>query len=535
MGYADGGGSINVQGEEQKTLDVLTNDVLKRALRFTGKMGVIASEEEEAPVDVLEDEGVGQYSDEAGDAIIDEAGRYTAVFDPLDGSSNVDAGIPTGTIFGIFDMSAAECVLPEVQEGCDDLYSPAVEDDCEGLPSLKGTSAYELGLFTPACLCPGAVSEECMAATLQPGSSLVASGYCLYSSSTFFALTLGAGVQIFTLDPHIGEFVLTHPNVAVPQRGAIYSLNEANRKAWDAPLRTYIEDLQDGNGESGERYTARYIGSMVGDVHRTLLYGGIFGYPADSKNANGKLRLLYEAAPMAFLVEQAGGLALTWETPLRQSLDTSWNLPAGGRPRLDRQDAHHGPGPAERAPAGACAARLSGRRARDEEVLRRFHGLQGDGGRGGPPHPRALLHAADAGPAARHHNGQGVRGIAWPLPHPLAHGGVYLSPSHLTPPHHSLSRCPTRWPLTRRATAPSTRWCRSARPLPVRCRTTWRCETNSLSGGRGRAGPNERAGLCTLITVYARVHRGEWPRLFESTTKYVVTQQSAQSRSQRPE
>mmetsp|Transcript_922 Transcript_922/g.2714 ORF Transcript_922/g.2714 Transcript_922/m.2714 type:complete len:508 (-) Transcript_922:64-1587(-) len=291
VGYADGGGSINVQGEEQKTLDVLTNDVVKRALRFTGKMGVIASEEEEAPVDVLEDEGVGQYSDEAGDAIIDEAGRYTAVFDPLDGSSNVDAGIPTGTIFGIFDMSAAECVLPEVQEGCDDLYSPAVEDDCEG-----------------------AVSEECMAATLQPGSSLVASGYCLYSSSTFFALTLGAGVQIFTLDPHIGEFVLTHPNVAVPQRGAIYSLNEANRKAWDAPLRTYIEDLQDGNGESGERYTARYIGSMVGDVHRTLLYGGIFGYPADSKNANGKLRLLYEAAPMAFLVEQAGGLALTGKT-----------------------------------------------------------------------------------------------------------------------------------------------------------------------------------------------------------------------------
>ena len=124
-------------------------------------------------------------------------------------------------------MSAAECVLPEVQEGCDDLYSPAVEDDCEGVPSLRGTSAYELGLFTPACLCLGAVSEECMAATLQPGSSLVASGYCLYSSSTFFALTLGAGVQIFTLDPHIGEFVLTHPNVAVPQRGAIYSLNEA--------------------------------------------------------------------------------------------------------------------------------------------------------------------------------------------------------------------------------------------------------------------------------------------------------------------
>ena len=115
------------------------------------------------------------------------------------------------------------------------------------------------------------------------------------------SLTLGAGVQIFTLDTQIGEFVLTHPDVQMKSRGAIYSMNEANRGAWDAPLRTYIDDLQNGRGETGKQYTARYIGSMVGDVHRTLLYGGIFGYPADSKNANGKLRLLYEAAPMAFM------------------------------------------------------------------------------------------------------------------------------------------------------------------------------------------------------------------------------------------
>ena len=138
----------------------------------------------------------------------------------------------------------------------------------------------------------------------------MASGYCLYSSSTFFALTLGAGVQIFTLDTQIGESVLTHPNVKIAERGAIYSMNEANRPAWDPPLRAYIEAIQKGEGESGKKYSARYIGSMVGDVHRTLLYGGIFGYPADAKNKNGKLRLLYEAAPIAFLMEAAGGLAV---------------------------------------------------------------------------------------------------------------------------------------------------------------------------------------------------------------------------------
>jgi fructose-1,6-bisphosphatase I len=284
VGYAEGGGSINVQGEEQKTLDVMTNDVLKRALRFTGKMGVIASEEEDNPVDVLDDQGLGTYETQA---LMDETGRYTAVFDPLDGSSNVDAGIPTGTIFGIFEDSS-ECILPE--EACEE--DDALPDDCE--------------ISEP--------SAQCLASTLQPGTSLVASGYCLYSSSTFFCLTLGGGVQIFTLDTHIGEFVLTHPNVQIPARGAIYSMNEGNRHAWDAPLSQYIEDIQKGQGETGKKYTSRYIGSMVGDVHRTLLYGGIFGYPADSKNVNGKLRLLYEAAPMAYLVEQAGGLAITGKT-----------------------------------------------------------------------------------------------------------------------------------------------------------------------------------------------------------------------------
>ncbi|KAL3920461.1 MAG: hypothetical protein SGPRY_005242 [Prymnesium sp.] len=207
VGYADGGGSVNVQGEEQKTLDVLTNDVLKKALRFTGKMGVIASEEEDNPVDVVDDSGLPKYESLP---ITNEAGRYTAVFDPLDGSSNVDAGIPTGTIFGIFEDNA-QCVTP---------YDECSNDE---VPSPPGAEE--------GCAIEGEVSSECLAATLQPdrvfgpmaGTSLIASGYCLYSSSTFLALTLGAGVQIFTLDTTIGEFVLTHPNLKIPSRGSIVS------------------------------------------------------------------------------------------------------------------------------------------------------------------------------------------------------------------------------------------------------------------------------------------------------------------------
>jgi len=289
VGAHGSGGSINIQGEEQKKLDVITNDVLKKALRFTGKMGVIASEEEDIPLDVESDEQIPMYDFAP---ILDETSRYIAVFDPLDGSSNVDAGIPTGTIFGIFEQNDEECVI------CDDDL-----DECDPAKSER--------------------AMRCVQSTLQPGSNLVASGYCLYSSSTFFCLTLGAGVNIFTLDPNIGEFILTHPNVKIPQRGNIYSVNEANRQQWDLPMQEYISALQKGEGQSGTRYTSRYIGSMVGDVHRTLIYGGLFAYPADSKNPDGKLRLLYEAAPMAFLIEQAGGLALTGKTRVMDLLPKS--------------------------------------------------------------------------------------------------------------------------------------------------------------------------------------------------------------------
>jgi fructose-1,6-bisphosphatase I len=257
-GLQEGGGSVNVQGEEQKKLDVISNTVLKNALRYSGKVGVVGSEEEDAPVMIEQ-----QYS-----------GRYVAVFDPLDGSSNIDAAISTGTIFGIFEENQDECEI----KGKDDMTESEV---------------------------------KCLVDTLQAGKKLVAAGYCMYSSSTILVMTMGNGVNGFTLDSNIGEFVLTHPNIQIPKRGKIYSINEANYFDWDSALQEYVNNLKAGKGESGSKYSARYIGSMVGDIHRTLLYGGIFGYPGDAKNPNGKLRLLYEGAPMSFLLEQAGGKSTT--------------------------------------------------------------------------------------------------------------------------------------------------------------------------------------------------------------------------------
>eukprot|EP00933_Yihiella_yeosuensis_P005800 TRINITY_DN11038_c3_g1_i1.p1 TRINITY_DN11038_c3_g1~~TRINITY_DN11038_c3_g1_i1.p1 ORF type:complete len:530 (-),score=94.06 TRINITY_DN11038_c3_g1_i1:106-1587(-) len=261
-------GEVNVQGEDQKKLDVITNDVLKKALSYTGKLGTMASEEEETPV-------VGSTNVSA-QAVLAETGKYVCVFDPLDGSSNVDAGIAVGTIFGIFKEleDAEECAVD---------ISKDLSDE----------------------------QAACLAGTLQPGKALVAAGYVLYSCSTEMVFTIGRGCVGFTLDSSIGEYVLTRPQIKIPARGKIYSANEANIDQWDEPMRQYIQDIQSGNGETGDTYSLRYLGSMVGDVHRTLLYGGIFAYPADKTAQNGKLRLLYEAAPMSFLLEQAGGASTT--------------------------------------------------------------------------------------------------------------------------------------------------------------------------------------------------------------------------------
>jgi fructose-1,6-bisphosphatase I len=217
-GYAFGGGHVNVQGEEQTKMDVLANDVLKNALRWAGHFKTIASEEEDEPiVGVSDPEGVFP------EAIIDSGASYIAVFDPLDGSANTDAGIPVGTIFGIFRHS----------------------DECS-------------------------VESLCLEDVLQPGRNLVAAGYCLYSSATTMVMTLGEGTHGFTLDETIGEFVLTHPSMKIPERGAIYSFNEGNRWEWDQPIQDYITDIQRGEGQAGTKYKGRYVGSMVADVHRTL-------------------------------------------------------------------------------------------------------------------------------------------------------------------------------------------------------------------------------------------------------------------------
>lgn len=241
MGQA---GSSNVQGEDQKKLDIISNEVFKNVLRKTGQCAVLVTEEEEEPIII---EGP-------------QRGDYCVVFDPLDGSSNIECGVSIGTIFGIYKVK----------------------------PGSKG----DLG------------------DVLRPGKEMVAAGYCMYGSMTYMMLTTGDGVAGFTLDTFLGEFVLTHPRVTLPPVGKIYSINEGNAANWDGPTTKYVEERKAlANGGKGA-YSLRYVGSMVADVHRTLLYGGIFMYPADKKNPNGKLRLLYEGFPMAMLVEQAGGKAI---------------------------------------------------------------------------------------------------------------------------------------------------------------------------------------------------------------------------------
>lgn len=235
----------------------MANNVLKNSLRFSGKLGILAAEDDETPM------------------LIEEAwnSNYVALFDPLDGALNIDIGIVTGTIFGIYKEND-ECLLD---------YGEEIGDD----------------------------SKYCLLQTLQPSKNLIAAGYCMYSSTTILMISMGNGVHGFTLDPSVGEFVLTHPNVQIPKRGQIYSFNEAYSHQWSNGLRHYIDDVKQGLGESKKQYSARYIGSLVGDIHRTLLYGGVFGYPGNNKYKDGKLRYLHELCPMAFLIEQAGGKAST--------------------------------------------------------------------------------------------------------------------------------------------------------------------------------------------------------------------------------
>ncbi|KNE65744.1 hypothetical protein AMAG_09722 [Allomyces macrogynus ATCC 38327] len=244
-------GDTNVQGEDQKKLDVLANEIFINSLRSSGKVAIMVSEEDEDVIIVS-----AKDRDPAGHA-------YAVVFDPLDGSSNIEAGVSIGTIFGIYKVA----------------------------PGSTGTAKD----------------------VLRAGRDMVCAGYCMYGSSTSLVLSTGNGsVSGYTLDTTIGEFILTHPNIRIPARGKIYSINEGNSVYWDSACTEYFSSLKTRTVDGKPApYSARYVGSMVADVHRTILYGGIFAYPADKKSAHGKLRVLYECFPMAFLVENAGGRATT--------------------------------------------------------------------------------------------------------------------------------------------------------------------------------------------------------------------------------
>lgn len=239
-------GATNVQGEQQKKLDVLANEIFVNSLTSSGKVSVMVSEEND---ELLHVQGKDKNSS-----------QYAVVFDPLDGSSNIEAGVSIGTIFGIFKLK------------------------------------------------PG--SSRSTQDVLRPGSEMVCAGYCMYGSSTVLILSTGNGVNGYTLDSSIGEFILTHPKIRTPKKGKIYSVNEGNTQFWDDVCQKYFHTLK----HLPSPYSARYVGSMVADVHRTLLYGGIFAYPGDRKSPEGKLRVLYECFPMAYIMEQAGGKASTGHT-----------------------------------------------------------------------------------------------------------------------------------------------------------------------------------------------------------------------------
>ena len=240
----------NVQGEVQQQLDVLCNTIMLRAFCGGGSSSIhsVASEEEDEPrccSDVMMDSAFA-------------VGDYIAVFDPIDGSKNIDSSLPVGSIFGIYKNQ------------------------------------------------PGSAVDE--STFLQDGKALVAAGYCLFSATTVLVITHGQGVDGFTLDPDNGKFLHTLKDIRIPRKGNIYSFNEANYRGFDEPVQKYLDLLKE---KTDEKLTARYVGALVADVHNILINGGIYGYPSTRSNPDGKLRLLYECAPMAMILEQAGGAAST--------------------------------------------------------------------------------------------------------------------------------------------------------------------------------------------------------------------------------
>ncbi len=250
-------GTVNIQGEDQQKLDILANDVMRQVVGKTGRVCVMASEEDEEPIPTQGEHGYG---------------KYVLLYDPLDGSSNIDVNVSIGTIFSVHNR---------VTES-----GPGTLQDC-----------------------------------LQSGRRQVAAGYVIYGSSTVMVYSAGHGVHAFTLDPTIGEFLLSHRDLRTPPVGKYYSINEAYYDRWTDGYRAVVRAFKGLDG-AGKGKNARYIGSLVADFHRNLMHGGVFMYPADTRSPRGKLRLLYETAPLAYIAEAAGGAASDGSTPILDIVPT---------------------------------------------------------------------------------------------------------------------------------------------------------------------------------------------------------------------
>ena len=282
------GGETNVQGEEQKPLDVLSNQLFLRMNEWSGHLAGLASEEMELPQPIP-----AAYP----------RGKYLLVFDPLDGSSNVDVNVAVGSIFSIL-RAPAELLAGE----------------------------HELGEVD----------------FLQPGAAQVAAGYAIYGPATMLVLTVGEGTVGFTLDPELGEFLLTHPQLRVPEQTREFAINTSNSRFWEPPVKRYVDECLAGkSGPRGKDFNMRWIASMVAEAHRILMRGGVFLYPRDSKDASkpGRLRLLYEANPMALLMEQAGGRASTGRQPMLGVVPSELHqripLVFGSRDEVERIERYH--------------------------------------------------------------------------------------------------------------------------------------------------------------------------------------------------
>jgi fructose-1,6-bisphosphatase I/sedoheptulose-1,7-bisphosphatase len=297
-GNAAPGGQTNVQGEVQKPLDVLSNDLFIRMNEWSGHLAGMASEEMDEPWQIPE-----AYP----------RGKYLLVFDPLDGSSNIDVNVAVGSIFSI---------LRAPQEVID-----------------SGRDVVEADF-------------------LQPGAAQVAAGYALYGPATQLLLSVGNGVAGFTLDPNLGEFLLTQPNVRVPENTQEFAINTSNSRFWEPPVKRYVDECLAGKtGARGKDFNMRWIASMVAEAHRILMRGGVFLYPRDSKDSSraGRLRLLYEANPIAFLMEQAGGRGSTGRQPVLgvkpAGLHQRIGLVFGSKAEVERIERyHHEPAPSEAPP-----------------------------------------------------------------------------------------------------------------------------------------------------------------------------------------